>query len=400
MTTSTTESPAPVSLHPSLTFAFLLGAFALGTSENIIAGIIGQLSESLDIPVPSIGLLLTAYAATAVVAGPLLALATTRIPMRVLAPSVVGIYMAGSVLAAFSSNYSSLLTARIITGSMHTTVLVCFMLTALKFAPSGQRAGAVARITLGLGIATVFGVPVGNWLAETFDWRWAFALITALIFAAFVILLVAFPREEVPRGAGGWSSLRVLARPTVAGGVLMSALAGLGAMSVLAYAVPFLIDGAGVATEWVAPIMLVYGAACLLGNTFGGRVADQNLTRAMFIAPALTFIALTLALLLSGWLWGAILGLSMIGFAYFSTFPPLNTWIATHAEGVAADLALAVNSSAFNIGIALAGWLGATMLGTGIAPEHLPGLGLAPLALCSVLGVLLVRRQPQLLEVQ
>lgn len=399
MTTSTTESPVPVSLHPSLTFAFLLGAFALGTSENIIAGIIGQLSESLDIPIPSIGLLLTAYAATAVAAGPLLALATTSIPMRVLAPSVVGIYMAGSVLAAFSSDYTSLLTARIITGSMHTTVLVCFMLTALKFAPSDQRAGAVARITLGLGIATVFGVPVGNWLAETFGWRWAFALITALIFAAFVILLVAFPREEVPRGAGGWSSLRVLARPAVAGGVLMSTLAGLGAMSVLAYAVPFLIDGAGVATEWVAPIMLVYGAACLLGNTFGGRIADQNLTRAMFIAPALAFIALALALLLSGWLWGAILGLAMIGFAYFSTFPPLNTWIATHAEGVAADLALAVNSSAFNIGIALAGWLGATMLDVGIAPEHLPGLGLAPLALCSVLGVLLVRRQPQLQEI-
>ena len=386
-----TPVPETPVIRKPVSFAFLLGAFALGTSENVIAGIIGHLAQSLGVPVSSVGLLVTAYAATAVVAGPVLALITPRAPMRVLAPAAVGVYAAGSVLAVIAPSYAFLLAARIVTGAMHTTVLVCFMLTALRFAQAGQRAGAVARITLGLGIATVLGVPVGNWVAENLDWRWAFALIAVLATTTLVIVLAAFPREDVPRGAGGWSSLRVLARPAVSGGVAMSALAGLGAMSLLAYAVPFLVDGAGSAPEWVAPIMLAYGLACLLGNTIGGRLADKNLPRAVLIAPALTLIALTLALLLSGSLWGAAVGLALVGFAYFSTFPPLNTWIATHADGVAPDLALAVNSSAFNIGIALAGSLGATALGARLAPERIPVLGLVPLALCVVVGAFLVR---------
>ncbi|MFB7958286.1 MFS transporter [Streptomyces sp. NPDC056045] len=393
MTSLTTVAQRVTVLPAPLAFAFLLGAFALGTSENVIAGIIGQLSASLGVPVASVGLLMTAYAATAVVAGPVLALVTPRVPMRMLAPAVVGVYAAGSVLAVFAPSYEALLAARILTGAMHTTALVCFMLTAIRFAPADQRAGAVARITLGLGIATVLGVPVGNWLAEAFDWRWAFALIAALIIGTFVIVLMAVPREDVPRGTGGWSSLRVLARPAVGGGVAMSALAGLGAMSLLAYAVPFLTEGAGAAPEWVAPIMLAYGLACLLGNAAGGRLADRDLRRAITLAPVLALVALASALLLSGWLWGAVIGLALVGFAYFSTFPPLNTWIAAHADGVAPDLALAVNSSAFNIGVALAGWLGATALGDGLDPARLPVLGLAPLALCAAVGALLVRRE-------
>lgn len=371
-----------------LSFAFVLGAFALGTSENVIAGILPRLAEAFDVPVSDVGLLVTAYAGTAVIAGPVLALLTARMPLRRLALTGMLLYAAGTVLAVVAPSYGVLMVARIITGALHTPVLVVFMLTAFRLARDGEQGRTVGRITLGLGVATVIGVPVGNALSETLGWEWAFALIAALIGVTLVIGFAVFPDDRTPRGEAGWRSFRVLARGSVLGGVAMTAMAGLGAMTLLAFAVPFLTN-TGVAERAVAPLLLIYGAACLAGNILGGRLTDHNLRRALTITLSGTGIALLAAGLLGGSTIGAVAGLALVGITYFSTFPSLNTWIATNAEGVAPDLALAVNSSAFNLGIAAAGWLGGTALTAGIVPTHLPYLGIAALAVAVIISIAL-----------
>ncbi|MGW3497501.1 MFS transporter [Streptomyces sp. NPDC001020] len=388
--TASSPTARPVGVPRLLSFAFVLGAFALGTSENVIAGVLPRLSESFGVPVSDVGLLVTAYAGTAVIAGPVLSLLTARMPLRHLTILAVILYAAGTVLAMCAPSYLVLMAARIVTGAMHTPVLVAFMLTAVRLAPEDQRGRAVGRITLGLGVATVIGVPMGNALAEALRWQWAFAFIAALIAITLAIVVTVFPDDRTPRGESGWRSLRVLARGPVIGGVTMSALAGLGAMVLLAFAVPFLTT-TGVSENSVALLLLIYGAACLAGNVLGGRLADRGLGRALTLTLSGTGVALLLAGLIAVSTTGAVAGLALVGLAYFATFPPLNTWVATHADGIAPDLALAVNSSAFNIGIAAAGWLGGTALTAGLAPADLPYLGIAALVIATGLSVLLSR---------
>jgi len=156
-------------------------------------------------------------------------------------------------------------------------------------------------------------------------------------------------------------------------------------MTLLAFAVPFLTN-TGVDERAVAPLLLIYGAACLAGNILGGRLTDQNLRRALTITLIGTGIALFAAGLFGGTTIGAVTGLALVGGTYFSTFPALNTWIATNAGGVAPDLALAVNSSAFNIGIAAAGWLGGAVLTAGLDPSHLPDLGIGALVVAVIIS--------------
>lgn len=353
-----------------LSFAFVLGAFALGTSENLIAGLVPRLSQEFDAPVSQVGLLVTAYAGTAVIAGPVLALLAARMPLRRLVLIAMALYAAGTMLAVFAPSYEALMIARIVTGAMHTPVLVAFTLTALRTASPGERGRTVGRITLGLGVATVIGVPVGNALSETLGWQWAFALVAALIGITLLIALMVFPDDREPRGEVGWRSLRVLTHGPVLGGIAMTALAGLGAMILLAFAVPFL-TATGIEGRFVAPLLLIYGAACLAGNVVGGRLADRGLHRALMVTLASTGIALLIAGTVGNSPVGAVVGLSLVGVTYFATFPPLNTWIATRADGIAPGLALAVNSSAFNIGIAVAGGLGGAVLTAGIEANKL-----------------------------
>ncbi|MDI9900329.1 MFS transporter [Rhodococcus sp. IEGM 1409] len=389
----------PVGVPRLLSFAFILGAFALGTSENVIAGILPRLSEALDVPISDVGLLVTAYAGTAVILGPVLALMTARMPLRTLTIAAMTIYAGGTVLAAAAPTYPVLMVSRIITGSMHTPVLVAFMLTALRLSREGERGRTVGRITLGLGVATVIGVPVGNALSETLGWQWAFALIAALIGATLIIVVAAFPDDRSARGETGWRSLRVLTRAPVAGGVAMTALAGFGAMALLAFAVPFL-TSTGIDDRAVAPLLLLHGAACLAGNVIGGKFADRGLGRALTLSLGSTGLALLVAGLIGGSVVGAVAGLALVGITYSSTFPPLNTWIATSAEGIAPDLALAVNSSAFNIGIAAAGWVGGAALAAGHRAAHLPYLGIGALMIAVVISLLLrhIRKAPAAYE--
>lgn len=394
-TMTTTEPYRSAGVPRLLSFAFVLGAFALGTSENVIAGILPSLSEDFDVPVSDVGLLVTAYAGTAVIAGPVLALLTTRMPLRRLALTGMLLYTAGTVMAVVAPSYGVLMAARIVTGALHTPVLVAFMLTALRLAREGEQGRTVGRITLGLGVATVIGVPAGNALSEQMGWQWAFALIAALIGITLIIGFALYPDDRSLRGETGWRSLRVLGRSTVFGGVVMTAMAGLGAMILLAFAVPFLTN-TGVADQAIAPLLLLYGAACLAGNILGGRLTDHNLRRALTITLSGTGIALLTAGFLGEDTIGAVAGLALVGMTYFSTFPPLNTWIATSADGIAPDLALAVNSSAFNIGIAAAGWLGGTALTAGLDPGRLPYLGIGALVAAVIISILLsgIRSRP------
>lgn len=373
----------------ALLAAFVLGAFALGTSENVVAGILTPLADSLNVTAARAGLLVSAYAGTAVLAGPLLALATGRVSLRLVTLVALTTYVIGTALAALAPNYSILMAARVVTGGAHTTVLVAFILTAMEMAAPDRKGQAVGRITLGLGIASVAGVPIGNLVAEGLGWRWAFVLIAVLVTVTLVVLGVYYPHQSAPRTPAGWRSLHVLARRPVALGISLSALTALGAMVMLSYALP-LLERAGVAQTWISPVLALYGVVCLVGNSVGTRLADRSLYRAI----VLTIAGVTAALLACGFLAvnpaGAAFALSLVGLSYFSTFPPLNTWVAIHAAELAPDLALAVNSSAFNLGIAGAGWAGSVALAAGVSPPNLALLGL-PAVVTALVAVLLLR---------
>jgi len=152
------------------------------------------LAEAFSVPISDVGLLVTAYAGTAVIAGPVLALLTSRMPLRKLTITALALYGMGTALAVFAPSYGVLMAARIVTGAVHTAVLVAFILTALRLAREGEQGRTVGRITFGLGVATVIGVPIGNVLSELLGWQWAFVLIAVFIGITLVIVLAASPR--------------------------------------------------------------------------------------------------------------------------------------------------------------------------------------------------------------
>lgn len=374
-----------------LAIAFFVGAFALGTSENVVSGILPQLARGLSVSEGTAGQLVSVYAATVVVAGPVLTLVLQGIAARRVVFGALGLYLFGSLLAAASSNFTIMVLSRLITGLVHTTLMVVFLTTALQLAPEGKQASAAARITMGLSVATVLGVPVGVLVAQHLNWHFAFVFIAVLAAVSLALTIAFFPRNLHSEAAktDRRTSLKAIGRPKVFLGILATALTAMAALTLVVYVVPFLTKGVGVSSTSVAAIMFVYGVGSVLGNSLGGRIANRGLGLALAVTITATMISLILLVALPD---RGILTVGLVvllGTAYFSTFPPLNTWIAKAAEDVSPTLALAFNSSAFNIGIALAGWIGGLALNFGVSEKRLPAVALAPAVLATAIAYLL-----------
>jgi len=164
-----------------------------------------------------------------------------------------------------------------------------------------------------------------------------------------------------------------LARPQVLAGLAITVLGYAGVFTVFTYIAPVLTEITGFSDAAVSPILLVFGGGLILGNLFGGKLADRNLDRSVL----LTLAALTVSLAVMAFVLQdktlTIAFVGLVGAAGFATVAPLQMRVLQKAEGAGQALASSFNIAAFNLGNAIGAWVG------GLAIEQGPGLAALPL---------------------
>ena len=76
--TAPTSPKGSVNINLAITW-MLLGVFAVGTVEYLVAGVLPQISREVAVTEATAGLLVTVYALTVVIGGPLLTIITSRV---------------------------------------------------------------------------------------------------------------------------------------------------------------------------------------------------------------------------------------------------------------------------------------------------------------------------------
>jgi len=151
---------------PTPLLALALAAFAIGTSEFVIVGLLPDLAHDLHVTIPSAGLLVTGYALGVVVGAPILAIVTARMPRKTALLALIGTYAAGNLLCAFAPNYALLMVARVLTATCHGAFFGIGSIVAAELVPPARRGQAIAIMFSGLTLANVLGVPAGTALAS------------------------------------------------------------------------------------------------------------------------------------------------------------------------------------------------------------------------------------------
>jgi DHA1 family inner membrane transport protein len=372
---------------PASLLALFAAAFAIGTSEFVIAGILPAVSTDLAISIPTAGLLVSLYALGVAIGGPLLATFTGRYPKKRLLLIYVGIFTVGYVFCAIAPNYNALLIARFLIALIHGAYFGTAMVVATKIVEPNRRGFAVALILAGLTVANIIGVPIGTAIGTAFGWRMTFWAVSALGIAAFFLISLLVPRPGADEEAHGnfAAELRVLAREPVLTSIAVIIIQPIGQFALFTYISPLLTTVSGI-DLWVVPwLLLLFGVGSTIGVLAGGRLADWKLMASLTGILALQVVVYLLMVPLAGMPWvmgGLVLLWGALGFAFGA---PAQTRILINTKD-APLLASSLIPSSFNIAMAFGAWFGGTLIDHGSSYAVLPWIGAISAALATVVS--------------
>jgi DHA1 family inner membrane transport protein len=355
---------------PLALWALALSAFAIGTTEFVIVGLIPTIAASLGVSVPSAGLLVSLYALGVAIGAPVLTALTGRVPRKRLLLALMVLFTIGNILAWLAPGYGSLMAARVLTGLAHGVFFSIGSTIATGLVSKEKAASAIALMFSGLTVALVTGVPLGTFIGQTFGWQATFLAVSSLGVIAIIGSALLIP-ANIPMSPPSTlaTQFAVLRKPRLLLVYAMTTLGYGGTFIAFTYLAPILQEVSGFAAASVSLVMLVYGVSVAFGNIWGGKLADKHgPVRALQIVFALLALVLLVLTFTAASTWLALITVLLWGAVAFGNVPGLQVYVVQRAERDApnaVDVASGLNIAAFNVGIALGAW------GGGLIVSHL-----------------------------
>ncbi|WP_422526879.1 MFS transporter [Serratia fonticola] len=358
---------------PLALLALTISAYAIGTTEFVIVGLIPTIAEQLNVTVPSAGLLVTLYAIGVAIGAPVLTALTGRVPRKMLLVGLMVLFTLGNLLAWQSPSYESLVVARLLTGLAHGVFFSVGSTIATSLVAKEKAATAIAIMFGGLTVALVTGVPLGTFIGQHFGWRETFLAVSLIGMVAIIASLILIPNNIKNQASTSIrDQLQVLTHPRLLLIYAITALGYGGVFTTFTFLAPMMQELAGFSAPAVSWILLAYGIAVAIGNIWGGKLADRHgAVRALsFIFAALAALLLVFQFTASHGA-AALLTVVVMGVFAFGNVPGLQVYVVQKAEQYtpnAVDVASGLNIAAFNVGIALGSVIGGqTVASLGLA---------------------------------
>ncbi|HBS1667822.1 MFS transporter [Klebsiella quasipneumoniae] len=366
---------------PLALFALTIGAFAIGTTEFVIVGLVPTIAQQLSISLPSAGLLVSIYALGVAIGAPVLTALTGRMPRKQLLLALMVLFTAGNVLAWQAPGYETLILARLLTGLAHGVFFSIGSTIATSLVAKEKAASAIAIMFGGLTVALVTGVPFGTFIGQHFGWRETFLAVSILGVIALISSLILVPNNIPGRASASLrDQLKVLTHPRLLMIYAITALGYGGVFTAFTFLAPMMQELAGFSPSAVSWILLGYGVSVAIGNVWGGKLADRHgaVSALKFIFAALVVLLLVFQLtasihyaalvvlllvfqLTASIHYAALVTVLVMGVFAFGNVPGLQVYVVQKAEQYtpgAVDIASGLNIAAFNVGIALGSIVG------------------------------------------
>ncbi|WP_378732958.1 MFS transporter [Nocardia brasiliensis] len=333
---STVRTSPPIPVRAPLTgwlavVSVTIAIFAIVTTEILPIGLLTSIGADFTVSDGMAGLMMTMPGLVAAVAAPVATVATGRIDRRVMLCLFMFLLVLANALLAVAPAYWVVLVSRVLVGVTVGGFWSIAAGLAERLVPAGSVRRANAVIFSSVPLGSVLGVPAGTLLGEIAGWRTTFVLVgvvTAVVLGMLVAFLPPLPARQVTRASvlcgllrGGNTRFALLA-------TFLVVLAHFGTYT---YVTPFLEQVTQLGPGMVTLLLLIYGAAGILGNFLGGAMIERR-PHATFGAAAALLAGATLLLpVLGHWAVGA-LALSIVwGIGYGAVPVSSQAWFAKAA---------------------------------------------------------------------
>ncbi|MEU3601528.1 MFS transporter [Streptomyces sp. NPDC006798] len=379
---------------PLALLALAVGAFGIGTTEFVIMGLLPEVAGAYGVSIPLAGWLVTGYALGVVIGAPLMTALGARVPRRTVLAVLMGLFVAGNLLSALAPAFWVMLTGRVVASLAHGAFFGIGAVVAADLVDPRRKAGAIALMFTGLTAANVVGVPLGTYVGQAVSWRLTFVLVAAVGVIGLLGVVRLVPDVPRPEGVRLRDELAAFRNVQVLLAMAMTVLGFGGVFASITYIAPMATEVTGFGDASVTWLLVLFGTGMVIGNLVGGRLADRALMPVLY--GSLGGLALVLALFAVAAQYRAVaaVAVALIGAFGFATVPPLQKRVLDQAAG-APTLASAVNIGAFNLGNAIAAWLGGLVIAAGFGYTAPNWVGAALAASALAVAVLSRRLEPR-----
>jgi DHA1 family inner membrane transport protein len=356
---------------PLQVWILTLSAFAIGSAEFVIAGVLPQVAATLGVTEGKAGNLITAYALAIVVGGPILTLWLARFEKRKVLIGLMALFIAGNLIGAVTTDYTLLLVSRVIAGLTQGPFYGIGAVVATKLVSDKLAGQAVGQMFAGLTLANVLGVPAGTWIGNALGWNMTFFVISALGLIATLAIAVFVPAQgrdgSAPSVRGQLAAFR---DRNLLASLAITALGWVGFMTFYGYIAP-VARVAGFGATDLTWVLVIVGIGLVIGNMLGGRTADANLRLSLILWPAAIIASLIVVGFVAPFKWPFLAAAFVFGIASFANVSPMQMRVMKYGKA-APELAATANISAFNIANALGGLIGGVVVDSSFGASAIP----------------------------
>lgn len=349
---------------------FMIGTFAIGMTEYVVTGLLTQFAADLDVTVAATGLLLSVYAISVTISGPLVRLLTLKFSPKLLLIILSSVFIISNIVAATAPNFEVLLLSRLLSASMHAPFFGLTMSLAMAISPPHKKTASIAAINGGLTIAIMLGVPFGSFIGASLDWRLVFWIITVLGILTLIGIILTTPNyhpKEPPRIS---QELSVVKNKNVLMTIFVIVFGFSGVFTAYTFMEPMLRDITGFGAAGITVSMFLFGVGAVSGNFIAGSVQPGQLSsRIIFTMGVLGIVLFIFTFMLHTPILAYIASL-LFGMGTFGTTPILNSKIIFAAKEAPA-LSGTLAASVFNLANSIGATLGSTLLNLNFSYTHI-----------------------------
>lgn len=351
--------------------------FTMGLSQFIIVGIMNNLSASFRVSISDIGGLVTVFAIVYAAATPIINLSIGSLSLHKVMVIFMMIFSFGNLLTALASDFNLLFVSRIITALSSGPLMSTAITFAAAIAPQEKRAWLISWVFSGFSIASVFGVPLGTWISDNFNWRLTFWTIFFTSIFITILVLYLLPHNLKQSGTHNiFKQLAILEDKRISLGILVPIFNFSAIYIIYTYLKPILINELNFSHGNVIVVLFLYGLCGLASNQVSGRIANMRWEHDLIKVFIIQAISLFLIFASGNLIWLKISAILVMAVTMAMSNSPMQLYymdIANHYYPQSLVLASSFNSIFSNVGVATGSAVGSYI----VSSIGLSGLGIA-----------------------
>ncbi|CAG7651845.1 sugar efflux transporter [Paenibacillus solanacearum] len=355
------------------------GVFGILNTEMGVIGVLPFIADHFNVSIAKAGLVVSLFALAVAISGPIMPLLFSGVNRKTTMLLVLGVFILCNVVSAATSNFTILLIARVIPALFHPVYVSMAFTVAAASVSKAEAPKAVSNIFIGVSAGMVLGVPVTSVIANSASLGMAmlfFAIVNVVVFSATLLYVPSMPvSERLSYGAQFSVLKKSITWLSIAAVILMNGAV----FGVYSYLAEYLETITRMNWNAVSLMLLVYGAANIIGNILAARLlskhAFKSVTTFPFVLGAVYIImffighlSVPMAILIL--LWGVLAGIGA----------NINQYWITSAAPKAPEFANGLFLTSTNLG---------TTIGTTVCGLFISGIGLPYVALGGILFLIL-----------